>query len=131
MELKIPDLRLIHEEFLKVLKEKDEYFNTMTYQPDFKMYMFPQKWPEPYFDRKTKYTTVVTDEWTGWCGVFFEEKLAYVILKPNKHFYEDLDHNQMESVSRQEKYTGQGEFFYGNWVDTERRDNYRRLNNRI
>lgn len=129
MELKIPDLKLIHGEFLKVLKEKDEHFNTMMYQPEFKMYMFPQKWSERYYDGETKYTTVVIDERTEWCGVFFEEKIAYVIHKPNRYFYEDLVHNQMECVSRHGKYTGQGEFFCGHWIDTERRDYFRKLNN--
>lgn len=50
------------------------------------------------------YTTVVIDNYAGWCGVFFGEGLAYKVLNPNQVFYEDLYNGQMEGVSKQGKY---------------------------
>lgn len=62
---------------------------------------------EPWFigkDIATAYTTVVIDNISGWCGVFFGERLAYVIDNPNKKFFEDLRNGNMESVSKKGKY---------------------------
>ena len=52
----------------------------------------------------TAYTTVLVDNYTGWCGVFFGEILAYKILNPNQLFWEDIHNENMSEVSRRGKY---------------------------
>lgn len=74
--------------------------------------MFPQVWGDTSLGfggiggqaMTTVYTTVVIDDVSGWCGVFFGERLAYIILNPNEKFYEDSRRGQMESVSKRGKY---------------------------
>lgn len=98
MDLKLPDLELIEERFWDELKEKVESFEKNYYQPFFEVYVFPQEWTGLLSDGRTKYTTVVKTKGEWW-GVFFEDKLAYVIHKPNKTFYESLNRRHMNCTS--------------------------------
>lgn len=102
---------LIQERFWNEVKDKEEYSNGK-YRPEFEMYMFPQVWGDTSLGfggiggqaMTSAYTTVITDESTGWCGIFFGERLAYLVLKPNRLFYEDLHNWYMESVRNHGKY---------------------------
>lgn len=111
MRTDLPCLPLIQARFWNAVKDKEEYAN-YKYSPEFRMYMFPQMWGDTSLGFggiggraiTAAYTIVVMDDSTEWCGVFFGERLAYIILNPNGKFYEDLSRGQMESVSRKERY---------------------------
>lgn len=107
----LPCLPLIQERFWNEIKDKEEY-TKVKYLPEFEFYMFPQIWGSTSLGfggiggqaMTSAYTTVIVDDYYGWCGVFFGEILAYTVFNPNQMFYEDLHNRQMESVSRQGKY---------------------------
>ena len=105
MKAELPCLPLIHERFWNAIKDelsKEE----KKYQPEFEMNMFLQIWGSTALGfsgiggqaMTSAYTTVVTDAYSGWCGVFFGNTLAYKIKDPNKKFYEDIHANQMRPV---------------------------------
>lgn len=108
--INLPCLPLIQERFYNVIKDKEDF--NIKYYPEFEMHMFPQTWGDTSLGfggiggqaMTTAYTTVVIDNTSGWCGVFFNERLAYVIHNPNEKFFEDLRNGNMESVSRKVKY---------------------------
>lgn len=112
MRVELPCLQLIQERFWNEVKNRNEYAKN-EYLPELKFYMFPQVWGDTSLGFggiggqviTSAYTTVVVDEYTEWCGVFFGDRLAYVILKPNWMFYADLQNANMESVSKCGKYT--------------------------
>lgn len=114
MRLALPCLPLIQERFWNEVKEKEEYAKSK-YWPEFEMYMFPQMWGDTSLGfggiggqaMTSAYTTVIIDNNTGWHGVFFGERLAYIINSPNEKFYENLRNWNMESVSRKGKYKRQ------------------------
>lgn len=107
----LPCLPLVQERFWNAIRDKEEYTKSK-YPPEFELYMFPQVWGDTSLGfggiggqaMTSAYTTVVIDNYAGWCGVFFEEGLAYTILNPNQLFYEDLHNGQMECISKQGKY---------------------------
>lgn len=111
MRTKLPCLPLIQEKFWNVVKDKKEYAKSK-YLPEFEIYMFPQVWGDTSLGfggvggqaMTSAYTTVIIDEFTGWCGIFFGERLAYLVLNPNQLFYEDLHNWNMESVRNHGKY---------------------------
>lgn len=108
--MEIPDLKLIHERFWNAIKDNEEKYKN--YFPEFLMYVFPQTWGSTALGFEgiggqaitSAYTTVVIDELFGWSGVFFGERLAYVIYNPNQHFFEDLKNGTMQPVYRKSRY---------------------------
>lgn len=104
-----PDLKLIQERFWNAIKDNEEY---KKYRPEFSMYMFPQTWGDTALGFggiggqaiTSAYTTVIIDEYTGWCGVFFNEGLAYVVHDPNQYFFEDLRNGEMQPVFKKGRY---------------------------
>lgn len=115
MRTELPCLPLIQERFWNTVK--DEYKQLKCY-PEFSLIMFPQTWGSTTLgflgfggiggigsQAITKaYTTVVYDDCIGWAGVFFGEKLAYIISNPNQLFFDDLMKQNMEDVIGSEKY---------------------------
>lgn len=111
MRTELPCLPLIQERFWNAIKDElsDE---EKKYYPEFEMNMFLQTWGDTSLGfggvggqaMTSAYTTVVTDVYSGWCGVFFGERLAYKIKDPNQKFYEDVHNGQMEPVSKKGVY---------------------------
>lgn len=50
------------------------------------------------------YTTVIREIRTSIYGVFFNERLAYVVEKPNELFTKDINNFSMESCHNCNKY---------------------------
>lgn len=113
--INVPCLPLIQERFYNAIKDKENF--NIKYYPDFEMYMFPQTWGDTSLGFggiggqaiTSAYTTVVIDNTSGWCGVFFDEGLAYTIHNPNENFFEDLKKWSMKSVSKKGYYIRKGE----------------------
>lgn len=108
--MNLPCLPLIEERFIRaVLSHLEDH----KYYPDVEMYMFPQIWGSTALGFggiggqaiTSAYTTVVNDIQYNWYGVFFGEKLAYLVTEPNDAFFEDLRKGQMEPVSHRGKYS--------------------------
>ena len=105
MRTELPCLPLIQERFWNAIKD-DLTKEDKRYYPEFQMTMFLQTWGSTALGFggiggqaiTSAYTTVVEDIYTGWCGVFFGEKLAYKIKNPNKKFYEDVCNHDMRPV---------------------------------
>ena len=101
--LSLPSLLLVQERFYTKIKD-DEYFRK--HNPYFVMYIFPQIWGDTsmefdnWRDRMmtSTYTTVISEDYTGYYGVFFGERLAYVIKNPNDKFFDDLHKMKMSDV---------------------------------
>ena len=105
--MKVPCLPLIVERFVQAIRP---HLEGQKYYPEVEMYMFPQTWGSTALGFggiggqaiTSAYTTVVTD--LGWYGVFFGERLAYLVAEPNDTFFEDLRMGQMASVMHCRKY---------------------------
>ena len=110
MDNELPCLPLIEERFWNAIKDKKEYKNIR--YSEFKFKMFPQILESTALGFggvggsaiTSAYTTVVSDKHTGWYGVFFGEKLAYIIFKPNYEFFIDITRESMVECSKKEKY---------------------------
>lgn len=113
MKAELPCLPLIWERFWNAIKD-DLNEEEKKYRPEFTMDMFEQTWGSTSLGFggiggqaiTSAYTTVVRDIYSGWCGVFFDESLAYKIKNPNKKFNEDLLHRQMKPVYQYGLYIG-------------------------
>ena len=105
----LPCLPLIQERFYNEIKD-DEYFRK--YHPEITMYMFPQTWGNTSLGFggiggqaiTTAYTTVVCEEYKGYYGVFFGNRLAYIIKNPNDKFFNDLYKMKMSDVAHSGSY---------------------------
>ena len=105
----LPCLPLIQERFYNKIKD-DERFKK--YHPEITMYMFPQGWGDTSLGfggiggqaMTTAYTTVVCEEYAGYYGVFFHERLAYIIKNPNDKFFDDLHKMKMSDVAHSGSY---------------------------
>lgn len=70
------------------------------------IYVFPQTWGSTALGfsgiggqaMTSAYTTVVTEDYLGYCGVFFGNRLAYIIKNPKQRFFEDLANHNMRPV---------------------------------
>lgn len=111
MRTDLPCLPLIQERFWNAIKDELSE-EEKKYYPEFEMMMFKQTWGSTALGfggiggqaMTSAYTTVVIDVYTGWCGVFFGERLAYAIKNPNQKFYEDVHNRQMVDVSKRRIY---------------------------
>lgn len=108
--MELPCLPLIQERFWNEIK--DDLAKDKIRYPEFEMYMFPQVWASTAlgFDGiggraiTSAYTTNIHEQSTGWCGVFFGERLAYKIKDPNGLFFEDEMHGRMAKKTMSGKY---------------------------
>ena len=103
MRTNLPCLPLIEERFWNAIKD-DLSEEEKKYKPEFTMDMFEQTWGSTALGfggiggqaMTSAYTTVIQDVYSGWYGVFFGERLAYKIKKPNQKFNEDVLHRNMK-----------------------------------
>ena len=107
----LPCLPLIQERFWNAIKDKLTP-EEKKYYPDFSLYMFPQAWSDTSLGFggiggqaiTTGYTTVIIELNSNYCGVFFNERLAYVIKNPNDKFFDDLHNMKMSNVVHSNSY---------------------------
>lgn len=105
----LPNLPLMQERFWNEIKS--EYKSKKIY-PEFDFYVFTQIWGSTSTgfggigcDAMTKaYTTVIIESAYNYAAVFFGERLAYIISKPNDEFYKDLKEHNMCSIKEHSKY---------------------------
>lgn len=111
MRINLPCLPLIQERFWNAIKD-DLNKEEKKCHPEFEMTMFLQTWGDTSLGFggiggqaiTSAYTTVVRDTYSGWCGVFFGEKLAYKIKNPNQTFNEDVCKFEMKPFYKSESY---------------------------
>lgn len=95
-----PCLTDIEKTFKSELYKKNyKFFQENKINPSLYFYLFPNGWGS-----NTLYTTVIIDDYSSYCGVFFNSKLAYIIKDPNEIFYEDLHKHKMKCASQSEIY---------------------------
>ena len=100
----LPCLPLLKERFLN--KIKNDIKDTTIKYPRVKMNMFLQTWSSTALGFNgwggqaftDAYTTVIEEINTGYFGVFFDERLAYIVKYPNEIFQNDLKNKDMKSV---------------------------------
>lgn len=110
----LPNLPLVQERFWNSLSEdfKSKYKEEYKRHPEFEFYVFPQTWGSTSLGFggfggqaiTEAYTVVMIDRVSGIAGVFFNERLAYAIEKPNEKFYEDLHNFNMKEVMCSSEY---------------------------
>lgn len=101
----LPNLELIQERFYNHIKPE---LSALKYYPEFELTVFLQTWGSTTLGFggiggqaiTSAYTTVIWEENTGFYGVFFGERLAYVIKNPNDLFIEDLRKQRMNECSK-------------------------------
>ena len=106
--MQIPCLPLILERHTNAVLNHDKNYRNL----DATMRMFTQSWATTALGFggiggcaiTEAYTVIVEDYCTGWYSVFFGDGLAYTIQNPNEKFFEDIRKEQMESVSKHNKY---------------------------
>ena len=104
----IPCLKEIKETFEhECWNREGKYFAMET-----EMRMFPQTWGSTAlgFDgiggsaMTSAYTVVCYDWGSNYWGVFFGERLAYIIKDPNDEFHKDMREGQMHPINECGKY---------------------------
>lgn len=107
----LPNLPLLQERFYYKIKDKLKE-NEIKY-PEFEVLgVFSQTWGSTALGFggiggqaiTAAYTTVIESVDLGCAAVFFSEGLAYIVNKPNKEFYDDLDKRNMSAVRGHSKY---------------------------
>lgn len=107
----IPCLKDIAEIFKSECYNRDyEFFSKNGIEPE--LYVFPQTWGSTALGfggiggqaMTSAYTTVVIDNNSGYVGVFFSSRLAYIIKEPNSLFTEDLSKQHMKDVTHKSLY---------------------------
>lgn len=102
MTATLPNLPLIQERFFNTIKQ--ELIDADIKYPVFEVLgVFKQIWGDTSLgfggfggqSMTAAYTTVIQSEDLGCVGVFFGERLAYVIKHPNETFRDDLIKRQM------------------------------------
>lgn len=104
----LPCLPLIVERHINAVRARGEEYK----YPELEVEVFPQTWGSTALGfggiggqaMTSAYTTVVSDYHEGWYGVFFGERLAYLIRNPNRMFFDDLCKRQMKPVYTAEQY---------------------------
>ena len=101
----LPNLELIQERFYNHIKPE---LRDLRFYPEFELVVFLQTWASTSLGFggiggqaiTSAYTTVILEKYTGIYGVFFGERLAYVIKKPNEVFLDDLTSHQMKECCK-------------------------------
>ena len=112
MRTELPCLPLIQERFWNEIKNELDDGSSKKYYPEFEMTMFMQTWGSTALGfggiggqaMTSAYTTIVSEVYSGWVGVFFGESLAYKINNPNQKFYEDVRDNNMQPTYKASVY---------------------------
>lgn len=109
-EAKLPNLNKIMEDFKNneeiKLKTKNVQF------PDFRLTTFIQLWGSTATGwdgwggsaMTFEYTSVVFEVNSCSYGIYFGDKLAYLVFTPNEIFFKDLKEQNMASVFESKKY---------------------------
>lgn len=105
-----PNLPLVQERFWNKIVELHPELKCFDF--DFEAYVFPQIWGSTALGfggiggqaMTMAYTTVIEETGNNIWGVFFGEKLAYIIKNPNDLFFIDLHNFDMDSCTRAGKY---------------------------
>ena len=104
--MKAPCLKDIEETFkIECYNADYEYFHKWGCEPE--LYMFPQVWSSTALGfggiggstMTQAYTTICQDLQSGYCGVFFGERLAYLIHNPTQQFFEDWKAQYMRPIN--------------------------------
>ena len=119
--MRYPNLELIEFKCMAIAYENHKEALKDLFAPKFKMDVFMQTWGNTAtgFDADNGCSgQAFTDEYTtvceiSWCrkdkekgivhveekiyGVFFGNKIAYMFINPNKHFFKDLKNRNMKS----------------------------------
>lgn len=107
----LPNLPLIQERFFNSI-QGDLIQNDIHY-PQFEIIdVFSQTWGSTAlgFDGiggcaiTSAYTTIILNNDLDYVGIFFGERMAYVIKHPNEKFVEDIKKRNMCSVENSSKY---------------------------
>lgn len=106
-----PNIPLVEERFWNAIK--NGYRIQYGRLPEFVAYVFPQVWGSTSLGfsgiggqaMTEAYTTVIIDRVSDQAGVFFNERLAYIVTNPNKRFYEDLGNFDIKSVGETDVYS--------------------------
>lgn len=107
----LPNLPLIQERFFNNI-QNDLIQNDIRY-PEFEVIdVFSQTWGSTALGfggiggqaMTSAYTTIIQNIDLGYVGVFFGERMAYIIKHPNDKFREDLQNRNMCVVGRHHKY---------------------------
>lgn len=110
MYKELPCLPLIQERFLNCIGSELKFQETK--YPDFELTVFQQTWGSTALGfggiggcaMTDAYTTVIWENNSKIAGVFFGDRVAYIILQPNEKFWEDVKNKDMESVANKGKY---------------------------
>lgn len=108
MRADLPNLPLIQERFYNHIKPE---LGDVRY-PQFELTVFLQTWGSTCLGfggiggqaMTSAYTTVIWEETRGIYGVFFDERLGYVIKNPNQLFMESMEQHRMFERSRSGAY---------------------------
>lgn len=107
----IPYLKDIVETFRVECYNADyEYFHKWGIEPE--LYMFPQTWGSMALGFggiggqaiTAAYTTICQDLQSGYYGVFFGTRMAYLIHNPTQQFFEDWKAQYMRPVNEKKVY---------------------------
>lgn len=109
MRADLPNLELIQERFYNHIKPE---LSALKYYPEFELTVFLQAWGSTALGfggvggqaMTSAYTTVIWEKNIGIYGVFFGEKLGYVIENPNMVFLDDLVYHRMKECSQSGMY---------------------------
>lgn len=111
----IPCLKDIQENFKNEIFNKDfEFFRKNGYEIE--MRMFPQAWGSTALGFggiggqafTSAYTIVVGEHHSNYWGVYFGDRLAYIIKNPSRVFFEDLKREHMADIATKSKYIRKG-----------------------
>lgn len=109
--MNVPCLREIIESFKSEVYNMDYgWFKKNGCDPQ--LQVFPQIWGSTALGfggiggqaMTSAYTTVVEDIYSGYYGVFFGNRLAYIIKNPNQTFFEDVNKHSMKDILSKKSY---------------------------
>lgn len=115
MRLELVNLGVIEERFRRFIFDRsdlDDNEKKSLFLGEFRCNLFPQMWGSTTLGfsgiggsaMTEAYTTVCNIDNTEVYGVFFGEKLAYVVKNPNDRFFVDLREHNMASQDEVERY---------------------------
>ena len=117
MHTNFPCLPLIQERFYNAVKTQ---FPKELKYPTYDIQMFSQVWGSTALgfggfggQAMTKaYTTIIKEENTNLYGVFFGDRMAYVIENPTKEFFEDIQEHNMKAMDEITPYIRNRKVFF-------------------
>lgn len=112
MRPKLPNLELLMYIFKDAVLKGSEYVGKK-FNDECSVYVFKQLWGSTTLGfpgmggcaMTSAYTTVICNDNNEYYGVFFGNRLAYLVKDPNKLFFEDLKNCSMKPCWECEKYS--------------------------